>query len=136
MKQFEFLEHTADIKFRAYGKSLDELFENCVLAFSEYISRGEGIKSKTKKEIKLEGQDNESLLSKFLDELIYLIDADGFVTARAKVKIVGKKLSAILYGDIVKNYNDLDQVKAATYAEMYIKKKKDKTWECQVVLDV
>ena len=31
-KQFEYLEHTADIKFLTYGKTLEEVFENAALA--------------------------------------------------------------------------------------------------------
>ena len=42
-KKFEFLEHTADIKFRAYGETINNLFESCVLAFSSFVSRGKKI---------------------------------------------------------------------------------------------
>lgn len=136
MRKYEFLEHTADIKFKAYGKNLNELFENSVLAFSEYVSRGKGIKGVIKREIAVEGKDNENLLHVMLDELIYLIDAEGFVVSYANVKIKGKELKAELYGDSVSKYKDLDQVKAATYAEMYVKQKKNKSFEAQVVLDV
>ena len=31
-KQYEYLEHTADVKFLAYGKTLEEVFENAALA--------------------------------------------------------------------------------------------------------
>ena len=135
-KKFKFLEHTADIKFRAYGESLNEIFENCALAVSNYLSRTKKIKNKNKKIIKLKGEDNESLLYDFLDELIYLLDAKNFVVSKAKVKIKDNSLEAEIFGDSVSNYKDLDYIKAATYSEMYIKRKKDKTWEAQVVLDV
>jgi SHS2 domain-containing protein len=29
---YEYLEHTADVRFRAYGKSLEQAFENAALA--------------------------------------------------------------------------------------------------------
>lgn len=138
--KYKFLEHTADIKFRAYGKSLNELFENCALAVSDTLSRGGKIKTIKKKKITVKGNDNESLLYNFLEELIYLLDAEDFVVSKAKVKIKeeikGKKLQAEIYGDDTKNYKDLDHIKAATYAEMYIKKRKDGKFEAQVVLDV
>jgi SHS2 domain-containing protein len=35
INEIRFLEHTADTKFRAYGKNLNEVFENAALAFSE-----------------------------------------------------------------------------------------------------
>ena len=135
MKKFEFLEHTADIKIKIYGKNVCQIFENSALAFSNYIARGGKIKSKVEKEIQIQGTDIEQLLYKFLDELIYLLDADKFVVSKAKVQIVDNKLTALLEGDSALNYKDLDHVKAATYAEMYIKQDL-KGWEAQVVLDV
>ena len=135
-KKYKFLEHTADIKIKAYGKNLNEIFENFALAISDYLARGNKIKSAKKKIIKLKGDDSESLLYSFLDELIYLLDAENFVVAKAKVKTKDNKLEAEIYGDDASTYRDLDQIKAATYAEMYIKRKKDKPWEAQAVLDV
>jgi len=144
MDKFKFLEHTADIKFQAFGNTLNEIFENSALAFSNYISGGEKIENRKGKTIEIFGEDYESLLYKFLDELIYLLDI-GFVVSKAEVQIRGFNLKAELYGDDTKNYKDLDSVKACTYAEMYIKKVKSKTkdknnkeeyWESQVVLDV
>ena len=136
IKKFEFLEHTADIKFRAYGKSLNELFESCSMALSSYLAKENKISSKIKKQISIEGQDIKSLLYKFLDEIIYLLDAESFIISKSKVDIKNNKLNAVLHGDNVENYHGLDHIKAATYAEMYIKQKKDKTWEAQAVMDV
>ncbi len=133
--KYKFLEHTADIKFKVYGKTLNEIFENAVLALSEYLSRGEKIKSKKGKVVDVSGSDLESLFYNFLDELIYLLDAENFIVAKAKVTLRGYNLHAELYGDNASNYKDLDQVKAATYAEMYIKKTQD-GFEAQAVLDV
>jgi len=133
-KRFEFLEHTADIKIRAQGKTVNEVFENCALAISNFLSRGKPIKAKIKKKIKIEGTDDESLLYSFLDELVFLLDAENFVVAKASVKIKGSKLEATLSGDKAKNY-DLDHIKAATYAEMYVKKTKS-GFEAQFVMDV
>lgn len=144
--KFEFLEHTGDLKFRAYGKDLDGLFENCALAISSVFSRGKKIKNKKKIEITLRSKDYESLLYKFLGEIIYLFDTDNFVISKAKVKLTENimdkyvkdgenTLTATLYGDDTKSYKDLDAVKSPTYSEMYIKKE-EKNFVCQVVLDV
>ncbi|MBX4196069.1 archease [Candidatus Pacearchaeota archaeon] len=132
--KFMFLEHTADIKFQAYGKTINELFKHVAEAFSHYITHRSAVKKKRGKTIVVSGTDYESLLYNFLDELIYLIDAENFVATTAEVKIQGFNLKAKVYGDDVKNY-DLNHVKAATYAEMYVKKKR-KAWEAQAVIDV
>ncbi|MEK6843858.1 MAG: archease [Nanoarchaeota archaeon] len=133
--KYKFLEHTGDIKFQAYGKTLNEVFENSVIAVSTYISRGKKIKSSKGKVIDVSGTDIESLFYNFLDEIIYLFDAENFIAAKAKITIRGNNLHAEFFGDDASNYKDLDQIKAATYAEMYIKKKAS-GWEAQAVLDV
>ena len=135
MEKFKFLEHTADIKFRAFGKNQNELFENCALAVSEIISRENKIKTNIKKKISVEGRDKESLLYNFIEELLYLLEVGDFITAKAEVKISNKILKAELFGDKASNYPDLDHIKSPTYHEMYIKKTK-KDWEAQVVVDV
>jgi SHS2 domain-containing protein len=137
--KFKFFPHTADIKFRAYGKNINEVFDNCALAFCEIIGRGDKIKNNKSKKIKLQGEDNESLLYNFIDELIFLLDAKNFLVCKSKVKVKcekkGLKLEGEVFGDNASKYEDLDHVKAATYAEMYVKKK-SKGWEAQVVVDV
>lgn len=135
-KRFTFMEHTADVKFKAFGKSLEEVFESCALAFSEIISRGEKISGKKKRDLVVEGKDNEELLYGFLDELIYLLDAKDFVVKNAKVKVSEGRVEAEVLGDLVDNYDDLDHVKAATFAEMYVREVAKDKWEAQVVLDV
>ncbi len=133
MKKFEFLEHTADIKFRAYGKTIDEAFENSVSAMVSYLS-DKKIAGKKTKTINVSGTDYESLLYNLLDEILFLLDSEGFVVSRSKIKIKGFGLEAKLYGDTAVKYS-LDHIKAATYAEMYVKKEKE-NWEIQAVLDV
>ena len=35
--KYKFLEHTADVKFRAYGNGLEEAFSNAALALKQTI---------------------------------------------------------------------------------------------------
>jgi len=134
--KYEFLEHTADVKFRTFGKNLDETFENAILAFAEFVAKDKKIECKKEKTIKLKGHDKKSLLYNFLDELVYLMDAEDFVACCGEVKIKGNSLVAYLEGDSVSNYSGLDHFKAATYAEMRISKKSENRWMIQAVMDV
>lgn len=133
-RKYRFLEHTADIKFQAFGKNLNKAFENAALAVSNVISRGKSIAKKSKKSVELEGNDQKSLLYNFIDEIVYLIDAENFITSKAKVRITGNSLKAEFFGDKADRYN-LDIVKASTYAEMFIKEEKGKA-TIQMVVDV
>jgi len=137
--QFEFLEHTGDVKFRAHGDTVEKLFEHCALALSSLFSRGKKVAVRSRQEFTVSGEDYEALLYSFLDELIYLFDAKQFVIARVDVTLKrGDEyvLNAVVHGDSTSRYKDLDAVKAATYAEMYVKQLENKNWEAQVVLDV
>jgi len=133
-EKFELMDHISDIKFKIYGTTLNEVFENAVLAFAFYVGSGEKINSKKGKVIEVKGNDNESLLYNFFDELIYLLEAENFLATKASVLLRGNNLKAELFGDEASNY-DLNLVKAATYSEMKIEKRED-GWEAQIVLDV
>ncbi|MEK6825676.1 MAG: archease [Nanoarchaeota archaeon] len=131
---FTFLEHTADIKIKITGSTLNEIFEHAVQAIAHYTNSGSPITSKKGKVIEVQGTDTQSLLANFIDELLYQIDAEHFVTAKASVLLRGNNLKAEIFGDDTKNYH-LTHIKAATYADMEITKKKS-GWEAIVVLDV
>lgn len=133
-KSFEFLEHTADIKFKLHGVTLQEVFENGVLAFAAYMSNNKKISPSKAKVIDVKGEDTSSLLYNFFDELVYLVDAEKFVACKASITLRGNNLHAEIYGDSTSKYT-LKQIKAATYAEMAVEKKKS-GWEAIVVLDV
>jgi len=137
--KFKFLEHTADIKFQAFGKNLEEAFENSALAMFNSMS-DKKIKTITNKKIKVEGKDLENLLYTFLEELLFLLDSKNFFVSKTKLKITEGKnkkfiLNADIFGDDAKKYGMKIDVKAVTYNEMFVKKT-GKNWVCQVVLDV
>lgn len=134
--KFKFLPHTADIKFQAYGKNLEEVYENSAYAMMGQIFSNR-IKEKKKKKFEVSGKDLESLMYNFLEEFLYLIDAEKFICGKVKVKISKdrKNLKAEVYGDDVKNYKTEMSIKAVTYNDMFVKKIKNQ-WVSQVVLDV
>jgi len=136
MLKFKFLRHTADIKFRALGKNKEEVFENSALALKETICGKTRIKDAKEKIVKVKGRDFESLLYIFLEQILYLLDAENFLIGKIKeIKIDGFKLKAKIAGDKASNYKFTNNVKAVTYNEMFIKHGKN-SWISQVVLDV
>ena len=138
MKKFEFLPHTADVKFRAYGKTLEQAFENAALATFQVMST-QKIKKVITKDISVTAHDYQALLYCFLEELLFLLDTENFFLSTANVSLLEKDdvlfLQANIFGDNVKKYETHTYVKAVTYHEMFVKKEKQK-WIIQVVLDV
>ncbi|MBW3011563.1 archease [Candidatus Woesearchaeota archaeon] len=131
--KYEFLEHTADAKFRAYGRDLEEQFANAALAMYSIFVDTENVDADIEKEVEVEGSDEKSLLYNWLEELLYLIDAEEFMLNSVKeIKIEKFKLTATLVGSKFKEkYELLGGVKAATYNEMEITPE-----YVQVVVDV
>ncbi|MFA6023437.1 MAG: archease [Candidatus Pacearchaeota archaeon] len=134
--KYKFIPHTADIKFQAYGKNLNEAFENSALAMFNVMYDGK-IKGKIKKKVNADGKDLEELLYNFLEKLIILMDAENIFLSEIKVKIDSKnfKLTGELVGDKSSNYPISLDVKAITYNDMFVKKLNGK-WVCQAVIDV
>lgn len=142
MKTYEYLPHTADVKFRAYGKTLEEAFANAALALYNVMVDTKDVKAKATKKIAAEGDDLPALLQQFLEQFIILLDTDNFFLSKIK-KISIKKsssgnysLAAVAAGDEAKNYETIGpQVKACTYNSMLVQQKR-KAWVVQVVVDI
>jgi len=141
-KKFKLLDiATADMSFEAFGKDLNELFENCALVVSEIMTDTSKVEVKKKINIELTANNLESLLFDFISEILFRKDTEGLVFSKFSVKISktknGYELSATLGGDVWnrEKHEVRTEVKAATYNQMQITKNK-KQWRAQMVLDV
>ncbi|MBS3143839.1 archease [Candidatus Woesearchaeota archaeon] len=133
--RYEYLEHTADIKFQAFGKTMKEAFSNSAYAMMNVIFE-EKVREKIIKKIKINGIDEKSLLYNFLEEILFLLNTEFFLLSRIKkIEIKSKELTAELTGDNSKEYKLGLDIKAVTYNDMFIKKEKDK-FTIQVVIDI
>jgi len=141
MKKYKFLKHTADAKFVAYGKSLEEAFSNAALAMFSIMVDTKKVEKKEVKLIKVEAEDLVGLLYRWLEELLFLLDSDFFVLSSIKkLKIKHDKdysLKAEVTGDkFEEKYERLGGVKAVTYNDMQVKKEGKGKFLVQVVLDL
>lgn len=135
MEEIKFLKHTADIKFQASGKTLKDVFENSFIALKKSICGDIEIKEKKRKKFEVSGNDYENLMYEFLEEFLYLLDAENFITNRVEIHVDKLKIKAEAFGDVSNKYSFTNNVKAITYSDMKIKKNKN-GWMSQVVLDV
>ncbi|MFH0978070.1 MAG: archease [Candidatus Woesearchaeota archaeon] len=135
--RYEFFEHTADAKFRAYGKNLEEAFSNAAEAMFSVMVDCTKVKQTEEREISATGSDTKALLYNFLEELLFLLDSEGFFLHSVKsLKIKGNDLVATVIGDAsTEDYSTHGDVKAVTYNEMEIEEKKGHCF-VQVVVDV
>jgi len=140
MNRFKFLEDiaTADVAFEAYGKSLEELFENTGLALFEAMADTKSIINHQSLVISHQSDTIEGLLFDFLNELIFLKDTQGMVFGKFKVKIWGKyKLEAEVWGEKIdpERHKLKVDVKGITMHEFRIRET-ERGYLARVVLDI
>lgn len=152
MVQFEEMKYrflgniaTADLAFKAFGKTLEELFQNSALAVTEAMVDPISLKTALNQKIKIPptGEEKlENLLFDFLSELVYLKDAKQFIFKEYKVNISKQAeekyfLEAELWGDRInpQKHELRHDVKAVTWYKFKITQEKDK-YVSQVVLDI
>lgn len=142
MPNYKFLEGivTADLAFEATGKDLSALFTNAALAVLESQAKLDTVAAKIGKKVVLENDDVGQLLFDFLNEIIYVKDAEQliFKTVKAVVTKNGAyKLVADLKGEKIdqKKHKLGNDLKAVTMHQFKVEESKA-GWKCQVVIDI
>ncbi len=138
---FEYLEHTADAKFRAYGKSLSQAFENAALAMLNVMVDTTSVNNSSSLEVELSSSDLEGLLFDWLSEILFLFEVEEMVFGDVEIKELDISdeecsLSATIYGEKIDHSLHVfdTEVKAATYNDMRIEKI-DSLWMVQATVD-
>jgi SHS2 domain-containing protein len=125
---FRILEHPADVGIEATGQTLREAFENAAHGLIWLIAGDESSEPTEERYIKLTGKDEENLLVKWLSEILFLFDAEDFLTSEVSVeRITPTQLEAFVFGetfDPTKHETRLD-VKAITYHQLAIERRED-----------
>ena len=144
MIAFEYLEHTADIMFRAYGSTQEEMLSHAASALFKAMVDPATIAVRESWTVEIEAPDLESLAYQWLSEIVFLFETESAVFSTFIVRLtqVGAmpnetiKLHAEIGGERI----DLNrhafgtEVKAVTRHKFGIKK--NDLWCIQVVLDV
>lgn len=139
-KPWVFLDHTADVKYIVKGKSLEEAFAFAGIAMFDYLVPIETIQSRQEKSFEKQTNELGKLLFDYLDELLFYLDTESFLTKEVKqLSITSKegqyKLSVVIGGDVSDGYETGGNIKAVTYHEMQINPTPE-GYEIHVVIDV
>ncbi len=140
-KKYEYLYHIADAKFRAYGATMEEAFENAALAMFNVMVDSSKVETKDLRKIEITSPDVKMLLADWLSELLYLFEIDGIVFCEFKIdRIENTAEGTVLSGEARGEPIDLSrhrfdtQVKAVTLHELEVQQDDDRFW-VQVVVD-
>ena len=135
---FEILEHTADTGFRAWGSAPAELFENAALAMLSIAAETDRVDVREQITVETTGEDYESLLVNWLNEVVYLFDSDRFAPKEFHVEAIEPtRLRAKVGGEPRDPQRHPWKliVKAVTYHKLEVAQRNGH-WEAQVYLDI
>jgi len=124
---YQLLDHPADVRIRAWGSSLEETFRQAALGMWDLMREESAVPCRMKREILVQGRELEDLLVNFLNEQLFMLEAEGFIVSTIESVELGWRdgryvLRAIAGGVLV---SDLAcplerQVKAATYHDIKV----------------
>ena len=146
--KYEYFDVTADIGFYAYGKSLEEAYENAGLAMFDVITDIGKVKKDEVEEFEIVSEDLVSLLYDYLEELLFLQDTELLFFSDFKVnieKIEDKesshlenyKLTCCAYGEEINwdVHTHKSEVKAITFHKMCVKED-ESLFKIRAILDL
>lgn len=142
-KDFEVVDHTADIGLKIYGKNREELFINaargmvCLIIGSDISNRQKSIKNRYP--IESNGSDIEDLLVNWLNELLFLNATELIIPVDYTIdsltdEIIRSHVAVIPIKD--SPYRIIKEIKAVTYHGLYIRQVQDDRWEGNIVFDI
>ncbi len=138
---FELFEHQADVGIRGIGNSLKGAFEEAGKALFSVMTDLKSVEGLKKVQFSAVGVDRENLFINYLNELIYLKDADNMLFSSFKIAEMEKKgtswyLKGEAFGEkISKKFPLKTDVKAASYSQLIVGKKDDK-FIVQCIVDI
>ena len=140
-RQYETIEHTADIGLRIFGKDFKCLFRSAArgkfsLIACKYVAAKQDKRIVCK--IVLSAKNREELLVSWLSELLTLSDIRNIIFTRVQFeKLTATTLKARAEAEKMdKNiYRVKTEIKAVTYHQLKLEKK-DGCWQAEVFFDV
>jgi len=136
--RFEFIEHTADIGVEAEGATMAEAFESAAYGMFSVMAEIGGVKPTRHIDVRVEGEDVESLLRAWLSELIFHLDAHRVLPVEFKIEEVTDTLLLAKVG-VCPAGPDIEwsgpAIKAVTYHQLAVEQTEE-GWKVRVIFDV
>jgi len=128
---YEYIDHTADIGIKAYGKDPKQVFENAAKGMFSIMFETCDQGQQTCVEVELDGGEDaqERLLVDWLNELLYLSSTKRLVFVDFSVQSLDSRhLKGKAFGSAYdpKKHRYKTEIKSATYHMLELRKEKDK----------
>jgi SHS2 domain-containing protein len=127
---YRFVEHTAELEVELEADSAEGVLAEALLAFAELAGSGGG--ELVERRVELDASDAPALLAAWLDELLFLADAEGLLPESAELEVDGTSLRGVLRA---RHGDPRPLVKAVTLHRLRFRPENG-VWRGRVVLDV
>ncbi|NDC22935.1 MAG: archease [Proteobacteria bacterium] len=118
---YQSLDHKADMGFHLQAPSLERLYIDSALALTDLSVKLERINSIDKHDVLVEADSKESLLIKWLNEVLFLFERHKFLPKRIVfTRFDGKSIKATLIGETYDpiRHGHVSEVKAVTHHQL------------------
>jgi len=142
MREFEILEHTADIGIAAYGKTKREIFINAAKGMFNIIAGNNSnlINNNFSCKVMLKAKGLEDLLVAWLNELLYISETKLVILSKFKIKELSDyQIKAEVGGTKINppSVKIEKEIKAVTYHRLEVKKDEESDlWRAKVIFDI
>ena len=122
-KDYEILEHTADVGIRIKGNSLTEIFWKAAHVTADLLSGGIEIQPVIERGFSVEEKNRETALVSILEEIIYFFEKELFLPSMCSVHIENDRYEINMKGNFVtvEDIKNGTEIKAVTYHQLEIK---------------
>lgn len=136
--RWEHFEHGADIGVRGIAASKTGAFEQAALALSAVVADLASVVPRERIEIGCEATDDELLLVRWLNAVVYEMAVRRMLFSRFEVEIDGPRLRATASGEplSVQRHRPAVEVKGATFTALRVARNSHGAWTAQTVVDV
>ena len=142
-KDFELVEHTADIGLKIYGKDEKELFINAARGMFFLITGSVLFSAPDRPKryftVKSSASNIEDLIITWLSDLLYIYDTEFVLFDEYNIhSMTEKKIEARVRAIEIKGspYRIIKEIKAVTYHNLRVYQNKNGRWEGNIVFDI
>ena len=136
---WEHFEHQADVGIRGIGQDMAEAFAQAALAMTAIITDPAGVQPEKTISLACREADPELLFVDWLNQVIFEMATRGMLFSRFDIHIGDNgQLQAEIRGEAVDRtrHTPAVEIKGATFTELSVKQRADRSWVAQCVVDV
>jgi SHS2 domain-containing protein len=136
--RWEHFHHVADIGVRGVGATREEAFVQAAIGLTAVVTDPAAVRLVSRVDLAAEGEDDELRLLGWLDAVIYAMATRRMVFGAFDVAFTPGGVRGHAWGELVDvaRHQPVVEVKAATFAELCVRRLGDGEWLAQCVVDV